>query len=75
MLVENQDNVITITVNKGEKEFVYRFHVQTDAEIDAKLRKIKRRVKWWGGLIVRVLINRGKADSKLVSIIQKIIEK
>jgi hypothetical protein len=75
MLVENQDNVITITVNKGEKEFVYRFHVQTDAEIDAKLRKIKRRVKWWGGLIVRVLINRGKADSKLVSVIQKIIEK
>jgi hypothetical protein len=75
MLVENQDNVITITISKGDKEFKYRFHVQTDAEIDAKLRKIKRRVKWWGGLIVRVLINRGKADSKLVSVIQKIIEK
>jgi len=75
MLVENQDNVITITVNKGDKEFVYRFHVQSDDEIDAKLRKIKRRVKWWGGLIVRVLINRGKADSKLVKAIQKIIEK
>jgi len=75
MLVENQDNIVTITVSKGDKEFVYRFHVQTDAEIDAKLRKIKRRVKWWGGVLVNVLVNRGKADSKLVRAIQKIIEK
>jgi len=75
MLVKNQDNVVTITINKGDKEYKYRIHVQSDAELDAKLRKIKRRVKWWGGLVVRVLINRGKADSKLVRVIQKIIEK
>ena len=75
MLVENQDNVVTITINKGDKEYKYRIHVQSDAELDAKLRKIKRRVKWWGGLVVRVLINRGNADSKLVRVIQKIIEK
>jgi len=75
MLVEQENNIVTITVKKGDKEYVYRIHVQSDKELDEKLRKIKRKVKWWGGLVVRVLVNRGKADSKLVRVIQKIIEK
>lgn len=68
-------NLITITVNKNGKDYVYRFTVQSDEEIERKLRKIQRRVKWWGGVLIRVLINRGKADAKLTKAIERIITK
>lgn len=70
-----ESNLITITVNKNGKDYVYRFTVQSDEEIEKKLRKIQRRVKWWGGVLIRVLINRGKADAKLTKAIERIITK
>jgi hypothetical protein len=68
------ENVVTIHVIMNGKTIVKTFTVKSEDEIEEKIKRIQRSVKFWGSILVRVLVN-GKANQKLIDRINKILGK
>jgi hypothetical protein len=68
------ENVVTIHVIMNGKTIVKTFTVKSEDEIEEKIKRIQRSVKFWGSILVRILVN-GKANQKLIDRINKILGK
>lgn len=71
----SEKTIVQISVVKGGKTFLHTFEIDSDDEIESKLNKVRRRVKFWGGFLVRVLVNGSKANEKMVEAIEKVLSK
>jgi uncharacterized protein YlzI (FlbEa/FlbD family) len=72
--VPETENVVTIHVIMNGKTIVKTFTVKSEDEIEEKIKRIQRSVKFWGSILVRILVN-GKANQKLIDRINKILGK
>ena len=72
--VPETENVVTIHVVMNGKTIVKTFTVKSEDEIEEKIKRIQRSVKFWGSILVRILVN-GKANQKLIDRINKILGK
>jgi hypothetical protein len=68
------ENVVTIHVIMNGKTIVKTFTIKSEDEIEEKIKRIQRSVKFWGSILVRILVN-GKANQKLIDRINKILGK
>jgi len=68
------ENVVTIHVIMNGKTIVKTFTIKSEDEIEEKIKRIQRSVKFWGSILVRILVN-GKANEKLIDRINKILGK
>lgn len=70
-----EEFVVTIEVNVGGKVVKHTFKGKSDAEIEAKVKRLKRSAKWFGSTLVRILLSSGKANDKLIAKIEKVMSK
>jgi hypothetical protein len=68
------ENVVTIHVVMNGRTIVKTFTIKSEDEIEEKIRRIQRSVKFWGSILAKILVN-GNANEKLVKKINKIIGK
>jgi hypothetical protein len=68
------ENVVTIHVVMNGRTIVKTFTIKSEDEIEEKIRRIQRSVKFWGSILAKILVN-GNANEKLVRKINKIIGK
>lgn len=68
------ENVVTIHVVMNGRTIVKTFTIKSEDEIEEKIKRIQRSVKFWGSILVRILVN-GKANQKLTDRIEKILGK
>lgn len=66
---------VIVEVNVGGKTVRHTFKGKTDAEIEAKVKRLKRSAKWFGSTLVRILLSSGKANEKLIAKIEKVMSK
>ena len=68
------EKVVTIHVVMNGRTIVKTFTIKSEDEIEEKIRRIQRSVKFWGSILAKILVN-GNANEKLVKKINKIIGK
>lgn len=69
------ENVVTIHVVMNGKTIVKSFTIKSEDEIEEKIKRIQRSVKFWGSVLVRILVNGQKANQKLIDRIEKVLGK
>lgn len=74
-IVSETENVVTIHVNVNGRVITKSITIKTDGEIEEKVRRITRNVKFFGGILVRVLMNGKSADEIIFKRIEKILNK
>ena len=66
---------VIVEVNVGGKTVRHTFSGKSEAEIEDKVKRLKRSAKWFGSTLVRILLSSGKANEKLIAKIEKVMSK
>lgn len=66
---------VIVEVNVGGKTVRHTFKGKSEAEIEDKVKRLKRSAKWFGSTLVRILLSSGKANENLIAKIEKVMSK
>lgn len=72
---ESTPITVTIHINVNGRIVARTITVKSDKEIDQKVRKITRNIKFFGGILVRVLLNGQSAEDVIFKRIEKVLNK